>query len=173
VAVKLIVEREREILAFKPEEAWRVRAYVVAKGIRFPIEFLKSAGKNKKLKSLDDVEKLFATLGLSLDGVKPKTDKKGNQSMELTVPLAFLLKDIVTKDSQRSPGAPFTTSTLQQEASRKLGFGVSLTMSIAQALYQNGVITYMRTDSVNLSDFAIDACKTYIDTTFGKEYSIA
>lgn len=71
------------------------------------------------------------------------------------------------------PGAPFTTSTLQQEASRKLGFGVKQTMGIAQALYQNGHISYMRTDSVNLSAEAMNACKSYIDSHYGTEYSLA
>lgn len=71
------------------------------------------------------------------------------------------------------PGAPFTTSTLQQEASRKMGFGVKQTMGVAQSLYQNGHISYMRTDSVNLSSEAMNACKSYIDTNYGTEYSLA
>jgi len=70
------------------------------------------------------------------------------------------------------PGAPFTTSTLQQEASRKLGYGVKMTMDIAQRLYQNGHITYMRTDSVNLSDLAIDAARNFITKEYGSEYAM-
>lgn len=76
------------------------------------------------------------------------------------------------KSSKRLPGAPFTTSTLQQEASRKLGYGVKTTMDIAQRLYQNGHITYMRTDSVNLSDLAINTARTFIEKEFGTEYSM-
>lgn len=76
------------------------------------------------------------------------------------------------KASTRTPGAPFTTSTLQQEASRKLGYGVKTTMDIAQRLYQNGFITYMRTDSVNLSDLAISTARDFITKEFGSEYAM-
>jgi DNA topoisomerase I len=84
----------------------------------------------------------------------------------------FILKDRETKASTRMPGAPFTTSTLQQEASRKIGLSVKTTMDIAQRLYQNGHITYMRTDSVNLSDLAINTARDYIEKEFGREYSL-
>jgi DNA topoisomerase-1 len=83
-----------------------------------------------------------------------------------------VLRESETKASTRLPGAPFTTSTLQQEASRKLGYSVKTTMDIAQRLYQNGHITYMRTDSVNLSDFAISACYDFITKEFGGEYAM-
>ena len=116
---------------------------------------------------------MLATLGFSVDSLAEKTDKKGNKFYEATTSLEFALNDADKKNTTRLPGAPFTTSTLQQEASRKLGFSVSQTMTVAQNLYQNGFITYMRTDSVNLSTLAMDACRDYINTTFGKEYSIA
>lgn len=173
VAVKLIVEREREINAFIPEESWKIKVEAEAKGIKFAIDFAKIAGKGKKLKNSEDVQKLLATLGFDIASIAEKADKKGNKFFEAKTSLAFTLADAEKKETKRTPGAPFTTSTLQQEASRKLGFGVSQTMTIAQHLYQDGFITYMRTDSVNLSKLAMDACKDYIDTAFGPEYSIA
>ena len=84
----------------------------------------------------------------------------------------FSLVDVEKKESRRTPGAPFTTSTLQQEAARKLGYGVKQTMDIAQRLYQNGHITYMRTDSVNLSDLAISSARVFVEKQFGKEYAL-
>src|SRR5690606_11777836 len=83
----------------------------------------------------------------------------------------FKIADLVTKPSKKSPAAPFTTSTLQQEASRKLGFSVARTMSVAQKLYEAGLITYMRTDSVNLSDSAMVAAKDEIVKSFGSKYA--
>jgi DNA topoisomerase-1 len=93
-------------------------------------------------------------------------------NFEIPLGITFILDEAETKDSVRLPGAPFTTSTLQQEASRKLGFSVGQTMSVAQSLYQNGHITYMRTDSVNLSDLAIETSKKFIESNFGKEYTL-
>lgn len=172
VAVKLIVEREREIQGFKPEESWKLRVEAEAKGVKFGIDFAKLSGKAKKLKNTEDIQKMLATLGFSVDSLVEKTDKKGNKFYETATTLEFTLDDADKKNTTRLPGAPFTTSTLQQEASRKLGFSVAQTMTVAQGLYQNGFITYMRTDSVNLSTLAMDACRSYIDQTFGKEYSI-
>ncbi|MCA9345854.1 DNA topoisomerase I, partial [Candidatus Saccharibacteria bacterium] len=83
----------------------------------------------------------------------------------------FTVKDIQTKPTQKGPAAPFTTSTLQQEASRKLGFSVSRTMQVAQKLYEAGKITYMRTDSPSLSDLALNSIQVYINKEFGKDYS--
>lgn len=84
----------------------------------------------------------------------------------------FLLQSVEKKESTRMPGAPFTTSTLQQEASRKLGYGVKQTMDVAQRLYQAGHITYMRTDSVVLSDFALTESRAFITQTYGSEYAM-
>lgn len=172
VAVKLVVEREREILAFQPEESWKILAHCESGNINFPIEFAKIGGKGKKLKTMDDARVFFSTLGISLDGIEPTKDKKGNLVLSLPVPSTFTLLSAEKKDSVRLPGAPFTTSTLQQEASRKLGFSVKSTMDIAQQLYQEGFITYMRTDSVNLSDLAIGTAKKYITDTFGAQYAL-
>ncbi|MDD2565668.1 MAG: type I DNA topoisomerase [Candidatus Gracilibacteria bacterium] len=172
VAVKLIIEREREINAFNPEESWKVKVSLTGNGITFIAEFAKISGKGKKIKSAEEVQKFIATLGVNLESLEQKKDKKGNAFYEIPFSDDFKLIDADKKDTVRLPGAPFTTSTLQQEASRKLGFGVSQTMTVAQMLYQNGHITYMRTDSVNLSDLAIANSKKYIDETFGKEYSL-
>lgn len=173
VAVKLIVEREREIKAFVPEEGWKLKALVTtADGSEFEIELAKVGGKNFQPKNRDEAMGLLADVGADIDNAKEKKDKKGNVRIEIPVKANFRLDAAEKKEGTRVPGAPFTTSTLQQEASRKLGMSVGGTMSVAQSLYQNGHITYMRTDSVNLSDFAITASKAYIDATFGTEYSI-
>jgi DNA topoisomerase-1 len=92
--------------------------------------------------------------------------KRQTKIAEVKIPLHFKLATADKRESTRTPGAPFTTSTLQQEASRKLGYSVSQTMTIAQGLYQNGHITYMRTDSVNLSDLALTAAREYIEKTY-------
>ncbi|MDQ1344170.1 MAG: topoisomerase, partial [Patescibacteria group bacterium] len=173
VAVKLIVEREREIKAFVPEEGWKLKALVTtAEGAEFEIELAKIKGKNFQPKNRDDAMALLSEIGADVASAKEKKDKKGNIRIEIPVRANFRLDAVEKKEGARVPGAPFTTSTLQQEASRKLGMSVGATMSVAQSLYQNGHITYMRTDSVNLSDFAIQAAKSYIDSAFGTEYSI-
>ncbi|MFZ4462064.1 MAG: type I DNA topoisomerase [Patescibacteria group bacterium] len=172
VAVKLIVEREREIKAFVPEESWRITTQAESAGIKFDIELTKLSGKAAKLKTRADLEKLLAALGADVSTLAFKEGKKGTLSTEIKLPLDFKLENAEKKESVRTPGAPFTTSTLQQEASRKLGYSLNQTMSVAQSLYQNGHITYMRTDSVNLSDLAIGAAKAFIEKQFGKEYSL-
>lgn len=143
VAVKLIVEREREIKAFETESSFKVSAVFVAKSQELPAELSSR---------FDEYEKTRQFL----------SDIKGS---------AFTVLSVDQKPGSRSPSAPFTTSTLQQEASRRLGYGVRQTMSLAQKLYENGHITYMRTDSTNLSGIAIDAAKKYITATYGQTYS--
>ncbi|MDD3119854.1 MAG: type I DNA topoisomerase [Candidatus Gracilibacteria bacterium] len=172
VAVKLIVEREREIIDFKPEESWKLKVVFNVNGTSFKAELLKISGKGKKIKDEIEIKKVLATLGIFEDSLKSQKDKKGNIYFEIKKILDFKLADAEKKDYERMPQAPFTTSTLQQEASRKLGFSVAQTMTVAQNLYQNGFITYMRTDSVNLSDLAISQAKDYILKNFGKEYAL-
>lgn len=171
VAVKLLVEREREIRAFEPEESWKILAKI---GGTTPmtIELAKMGGKGKKMKTEEDVRSFFADSGIRSTDIQLGKDKKGNLTIHLPFVTDFLLNESEIKASTRSPGAPFTTSTLQQEASRKLGYGVKMTMDIAQRLYQNGHITYMRTDSVNLSDLAISSAKAFIEKEYGTEYSL-
>ena len=147
VAVRLIVERERDIEAFTPEASYRIIASFVKEenGMQFEIK----AELNKR----------------------PKTKKETLELLEKLKSSTFLVEDITTKPLKKSPAPPFTTSTLQQEAARKLGYSVGQTMMVAQKLYESGKITYMRTDSVHLSDLAINTSKTEIITSFGKEYS--
>jgi DNA topoisomerase-1 len=144
VAVRLIVEREREIEAFNPEAAFRISA-----------EFKTNEGSifNAKL------NKTFAS------------QKEAEAFLKENIGADFSVANLDKKPAKKSPAAPFTTSTLQQEASRKLYFSVSRTMQVAQRLYEAGLITYMRTDSVNLSKDAIDAAKDAIISNYGKEYS--
>ena len=143
VAVRLIVEREREISAFKPEAAYRVIG-----------EFLLPGG-----------ESLKAELSQRL-----KTEDEVKALLEACKTAQFSIGDVTVKPAKKSPAAPFTTSTLQQEAARKLGFSVAQTMMVAQRLYEAGHITYMRTDSVNLSSLAINTTKDEIVKTLGERY---
>ncbi len=145
VAVRLIVEREREIHAFKSTSSFKVNAH-----------FLTDEKKTTVLAELEDKIKIREHTLAFL--------KKCQNAQ-------FKVSDIVTKPSKKSPAPPFTTSTLQQEASRKLGFSVAQTMMLAQKLYEAGNITYMRTDSVNLSESAIGMAKAVILKEFGEKYS--
>ncbi len=147
VAVRLIVEREREIEQFEAKTFYKVVA-------NFLVE---DDGKRKVLKA--ELPKKFDTL------------ETANAFLEACSNATFEVANVQVKPTKRSPSAPFTTSTLQQEASRKLGFSVSRTMSVAQRLYEAGKITYMRTDSTNLSDLARNAAAKYIKETFGEDYS--
>jgi len=144
VAVRLIVEREREIQNFKYESSFKVVANFVV-------------GNNVVLKA--ELPKRF------------KTKQEATDFLNKCKSAQFTVESLETKPSKKSPAAPFTTSTLQQEASRKLGYSVLQTMSVAQKLYESGKITYMRTDSVNLSDEAIGAAKAEIVKSYGEEYS--
>lgn len=144
VSVRLIVERERDIQNFTPEASYRVDA-----------EFSNQAGQSFKAK----LPKTFSTKKEALDFLE------SNASAD------FKVADLTKKPAKKSPAAPFTTSTLQQEASRKLYFSVSKTMTMAQRLYEAGLITYMRTDSVNLSDEARKGAEKEIVAAYGKEYS--
>lgn len=142
VAVRLIVEREREIKAFEPTITYKVVALFTVDGQELKAELSeKLPTKSDALKFLEDI-----------------------------TPADYEVTNITAKPSSRSPGAPFTTSSLQQEAARKLGYSVKQTMTLAQRLYENGHITYMRTDSTNLAGQAIKAAETYITAQYGKDY---
>ncbi len=147
VAVRLIVEREREIRNFSGEAAYRVV------GI-----FTTQTGKNKYRFKAELSERL-------------QTKQEAISLMETLKDATFSIESVVTKPAKRSPAAPFTTSTLQQEAARKLGFSVSQTMRVAQSLYEAGQITYMRTDSVNLSSLALNTAKKEVTESYGEQYS--
>ena len=148
VAVRLIVERERELKAFKSETFYSVQ------GI-FGVQ--NADGSQSEVK---------AALSTRL-----KTEKEVEQFLEMCKNATFTISQIQKKPMKRTPAPPFTTSTLQQEAARKLGFTVSQTMMVAQHLYENGRITYMRTDSVNLSGLCLNASKEKITELYGPEYS--
>ena len=144
VAVRLIVEREREINEFVSEAAFRVIAnFILPDGTT-----VLKAELNRRLKDKKEVEAF----------------------LESCKNASFTIDDITTKPVKKSPAPPFTTSTLQQEAARKLGYSVSQTMMIAQRLYESGLITYMRTASVNLSDLALGTAKEAIFETYGEKY---
>ena len=147
VAVRLIVEREREVNAFVSESWYKVTAV---------FEVVGENGEKSEVK---------AELGSRF-----KTKEEARAFLEVCKDAQFKIADIVTKPSKKSPAPPFTTSTLQQEAARKLGFSVSQTMVIAQRLYENGQITYMRTDSVNLSDLALATCRETVSSLMGENY---
>lgn len=179
VAVKLIVEKEREIQAFKPVESWKIIVQLDFNGSKFEAIFSKLDGKVKKLSSIEDVQKILSTLIDDITTLKEGKTKKDTLSLSHNSSLDFKLVESIKKDSKRKPGAPFTTSTLQQEGARKFGFGVKQTMMVAQKLYEGidlwngerqGLITYMRTDSVNLSQEALTAAGKVITSTFWKEY---
>jgi len=131
----MIVEREREIQNFKPEESWKVSALLKNKEAKVKVNLHKIDGKVKKFKSEEDVKKFLHTLFKDFN-IEEKQDKKGNKLLSIKNKKDFLLENIDKKDSKRVPQAPFTTSTLQQEASRKYGFSVKKTMMVAQKLYE-------------------------------------
>lgn len=172
VAVKLIVEKEREIQNFKPVESWKLKAQVTYKKTNFVIEIEKVSWKAVKLKSWEDVVKVLSEIWLTeKDFQQSKDVKSGHISYKTKKSITYTLENIEKKDLKKSPSAPFITSTLQQEASRRFGRWVKQVMSVAQKLYENWFITYMRTDSVNLSWLAINAAKDYILWKYWEEYS--
>lgn len=146
VAVRLIVEKEREINAFKATSEFVVKAQFSGKDLN---------GKD---------------VSFAAEGSRFQTGREAQAFLESCIGASYTVKEIVVKPGKRSPAPPFTTSTLQQEASRKLGYGVAKTMQIAQKLYEAGYITYMRTDSVNLSDTALGAIGSAIEKNYGKRY---
>jgi DNA topoisomerase-1 len=149
VAVRLIVEREREIISFNSESSFRVTG-----------EFAKEAGdKDKKSIIKAEATKRFPN------------DNDARKFLELCCNALYTVGGVTVKPGTRSPAPPFTTSTLQQEAYRKLGFSVSQTMAVAQKLYEAGKITYMRTDSTNLSKLALAKSREIIISEFGEKYS--
>jgi len=183
VAVKLIVEKEKEIKNFKPVESWKItilmKCELEGKKYSFKSLLSKIDWKAKKFKSIEDVQKVLSTIFDDINSLKQEKNKAWNLVLKVDEKLDFSVIDVVKKDSIRKPQAPFTTSTLQQEASRKYGFWVKQTMMIAQKLYEwmdlwngeaEGLITYMRTDSVNLSTLAQDQSKNQIEKLFWKEY---
>ena len=147
VALRLVVEREKEIMAFENEAFYKVEALFHPAG--FPAAVKVKAVLDTKFKTIDEAREF----------------------LQDCIGADFTVSDVEKKEATRFPAAPFTTSTLQQEAARKLRFPVSMTMRVAQSLYERGLITYMRTDSTNLSTLALGAAKKFITGNFGPEYS--
>lgn len=179
VAVKLIVEREREIINFKPIENWKIIAELKHQKNIVKVILKKVDWKTKNFKSIEDVKKFLHILFFDLKNLKTTQNKAWNTELFIKDNLDFVLNNIEKKEVKKTPWAPFTTSTLQQEASRKFGFSVKQTMTIAQKLYEwvdlwnwerTWLITYMRTDSVNLSENAIFQATDLIIKNFWKEY---
>ncbi len=159
VAVRLIVEREREIKAFKADEYWSITAQYKHDGQEFEAQLNKIEGKKADIKDQT-----------SSDGILKKLEGATHK-----------VKELEKKETKRTPPPPFITSTLQQEAARKLGFSVKKTMVLAQIMYEGvdvfgetmGIITYMRTDSVNLSETALKQSQEVINKEFGKEFGLS
>lgn len=151
VALKIIVDKEREIQNFKPEDYYLMYAKLNKDGEIVTAKFYGDINGRIELKDEEQVDKILKQI-----------DKK-----------QYKVVDIIKNERRKNPPAPFTTSSLQQEASRKLGFGVKKTMMIAQKLYESGHITYMRTDSIRLSDDAKKMAKDYITKNFGNSYYLA
>jgi len=148
VAVRLLVDREREIIGFVPESAFRINGVFNGENDKSELVVLKAECPKKFSKEADAMKFLQSCAGSS-----------------------FKIENITVKPGTRSPAPPFTTSTLQQEAYRKLGFSVAQTMSVAQKLYEAGRITYMRTDSTNLSSLALNTAREVITADYGADYS--
>ena len=147
VALRLVVEREKEIMAFRNEAYYKVEAVFHPDGY----------AESVKVKAILDT--------------RFKTIDETRGFLQDCIGAAFTVSDVEKKEANRFPAAPFTTSTLQQEAARKLRFPVSMTMRVAQSLYERGLITYMRTDSTNLSSLALGTARKFIIENFGEEYS--
>ena len=159
VAVKLIVDREEEIEKFIPEEYWNIYAELIDKKTnkKFEAKFYGKSGKKQEIHSQEEVNEILATI------------KKAT----------YIIEEVKKSEKKRTPAPPFTTSTMQQEASRKIGFSIKKTMSVAQGLYEGvkiqdkgtvGLITYMRTDSTRISEEARATAKKYITETYGENY---
>jgi len=153
VAVRLIVEREKEIKAFKPDEYWTIEA-----------EFKKDSDLFKsKLNKVD---------GKTIDKLEIKNKEEAENILKNLDKAKYTVADVVKKETKKNPPKPFTTSTLQQTANRWLGFSAKQTMMVAQRLYEQGLITYMRTDSLNLSEKFLSDAKKYLKETHGEKYSL-
>ena len=153
VTVRLVVEREREIQNFKKQEFWTIEA---------------DLSQRKSQKAFR--AKLAQINGKNIDKLEIKNQKQAEKIKEDLKNAVYKVSGVTKKEAFRNPAAPFTTSTLQQEASRKLGLSAKQTMVVAQRLYETGYITYMRTDSVNLSQTALDQAKTVVASEFGGKY---
>ncbi len=156
VAVRLIADREKEIQAFNPQEYWSLSAFLNTK---------------KEQEQIFEAY-LYKKDGKTLDKLEIKNKEESDQILKNLTGEEYKVISVESKEAKRLPGAPFTTSSLQQESSNKLGYSAKQTMMLAQQLYEAGYISYMRTDSVNLSQDSLSSAKTFIDSAYGKDYSL-
>ncbi len=172
VALRLLVEREREIRAFKPVEYWTIEALLDKDGQQFTAKLHHAEGKKPEIPDERTAAAMLAEIG-------ERATKELSGRAAPGVVGAFPVTDVKRRERRKNPAAPFTTSTLQQEAAKKLGFGSKRTMRLAQDLYEGvdigaegaqGLITYMRTDSTRVSETAADAARDYLQTLFGREF---
>ncbi len=179
VALRLLVEREREIRAFKPVEYWTIAAALEHEGQQFGAKLHQVDGKKPEISTQDEAQRIVdeataaaAQLRAVANGARPSTDGVG----------VFLVTDLKRRERRKNPQAPFTTSTLQQEAAKKLGYGSKRTMRLAQDLYEGievgadgqvGLITYMRTDSTRIAESAATQARDYLRGLFGEDYLAA
>lgn len=175
VATKLIVEKENDIIKFQPVESWQFKADLVKDNTKFQTILNKIGTKKSNLKNEDEALKILSVLWADLNEIAKfkKNNKQDHVFYELDLNNTFELIKSLKRKSKRKPRPPFITSTLQQEASRKMWFWAKQTMMLAQWLYEKWYITYMRTDSTNLSKTATDACREYIIDKYWKDYSMA
>lgn len=186
VAVRLVVEREREIDGFNPEEYWSVEAQVAAQTPPpFEMRLTQIDGKKPQLASAGEAQAILEAIGAS--GIEERSLSGGDgagrgperKMLAASIGEPWTVSSVEKKDVRRHPAPPFITSTLQQEASRKLGFGAKRTMTVAQRLYEGlelgelghtALITYMRTDSTRISNDAIGAARAFVEQTYGSSY---
>ena len=162
VAVRLVVERERENQKFAPQEYWSVEAELAKKSEDLP------AGKaGKKFKA-----RLVKIGGEAIGRLEIKSAEEAKKIADELAGAEYKVIEVIKKEIRRAPAPPFTTSTLQQESAKKLGFSAKQTMVLAQRLYETGIITYMRTDSLNIAESALAQAQEVIKNNFGKEYCL-
>jgi len=168
VALRIIVEREREIKKFETGTYSKVFAYLFKKGTPNPMQFELTAIDGKSIETQRKIELYdgdYTVTKTILDHTKAEEIKK-----DIEIVKSFVVKNVIKKEMRRSPLPPYSTSTLQQDASRRLKFSSKKTMTLAQRLYEEGFITYHRTDSFNLSEQFLKESRTYIEKAYGKEY---
>jgi DNA topoisomerase-1 len=163
VAVRLIVEREREIKKFKPDEYWTIEA---------ELSRLDEKIISKKQTKKTFLARLYKINGKTIDKLAIKNKKEAKKITQELEGAEYIVSKIIRKQTKKNPSAPFITSTLQQTANRWLGFSAKQTMMIAQQLYENGFITYMRTDSVSLADKFLREAQKYLHQTLGEKYAL-
>ncbi|WP_453996971.1 type I DNA topoisomerase [Bacillus nitroreducens] len=174
VAVRLIIDREKEIQSFEPEEYWTIKAGFLKGNEQFEGQFYGVNGKKIELKNVDEVKNILSQIDVNLSVKQDEVEAELSNKAK-----SFTITSVTKKERKRNPAPPFITSSLQQEAARKLNFRAKKTMMLAQQLYEGidlgkegtvGLITYMRTDSTRISETATQESTQYIEQTFGSQF---